>query len=94
VIAQLVAKQVVEELQPWIQRAKEEHIRRAGTMGKRGFERIEKLWVAKINAALVLARSYFVKTLCACHYFAAGNSIHTIPETSSEITEFRRICSD
>src|SRR5713101_8454160 len=40
--AQLVAKQVVEDLRPWIQSEKEEHIRRAVTMGKRGFGRIEK----------------------------------------------------
>src|SRR2546425_171244 len=45
--AELVAKQVVEDLQPWIQHEKEEHIRRAVTMGKRGFERIEKLWDEK-----------------------------------------------
>src|SRR5262249_33714294 len=42
--AQLVAKHVVEELRPWIEREKSEHIRRAVTMGKRGFERIGKLW--------------------------------------------------
>src|SRR5260370_5688404 len=42
--AELVARQVVEDLRPWIQREKEEHIRRAVAMGKRGFERIEKLW--------------------------------------------------
>jgi DNA-binding transcriptional regulator YhcF (GntR family) len=45
--AQLVAKQVVEDLHPWIQREKEEHIRRAVGMGKRGFERIGKLWDAE-----------------------------------------------
>ena len=37
-------KQVAEDLQPWIQREKAEHIKRSVTMGKRGFERIEKLW--------------------------------------------------
>jgi len=42
--AELVAKQVVEELRPWIEREKSEHIRRAVAMGKRGFERIGKLW--------------------------------------------------
>ncbi len=42
--AELVAKQVVESLQPWIEREKSEHIRRAVAMGKRGFERIGKLW--------------------------------------------------
>jgi DNA-binding transcriptional regulator YhcF (GntR family) len=42
--AQLVAKQIVDELQSWIQREKEEHIRRAVTMRKRGFQRVEKLW--------------------------------------------------
>jgi hypothetical protein len=42
--AQLVARQVVEDLRPWVQREKEEHVKRAVTMGKRGFERIERLW--------------------------------------------------
>src|SRR6516164_4283928 len=42
--AHLVAKQVVEELRPWIEREKAEHIRRAVTMGKRGYERIGRLW--------------------------------------------------
>ena len=42
--AELVTKQVVEELRPWIEREKSEHIRRAVAMGKRGFERIGKLW--------------------------------------------------
>jgi hypothetical protein len=32
------------ELQPWIEREKAEHIRRAVSTAKRGFERIEKLW--------------------------------------------------
>ena len=40
----LVAKQVVEELRPWIEREKAEHIRRAVTMGKRGYERIDRMW--------------------------------------------------
>jgi hypothetical protein len=44
IAAQLVAKQVVEELQPWIEREKAEHIKRAVAMGKRGYERIERLW--------------------------------------------------
>ena len=35
---------MVEDLQPWIEREKAEHIKRAVTMGKRGFERIESLW--------------------------------------------------
>jgi DNA-binding transcriptional regulator YhcF (GntR family) len=42
--AQLVAKQVVDDLRPWVQREKEERVKRAVTMGKRGFERIEKFW--------------------------------------------------
>src|SRR5262249_10009056 len=42
--AELVTKQVVEELRPWIEREKSEHIRRAVMMGKRGVERIGKLW--------------------------------------------------
>jgi hypothetical protein len=45
--AQLVTKQVVEELRPWIEREKTEHIRRAVAIGKRGFERIGKLWDAE-----------------------------------------------
>jgi hypothetical protein len=43
-VAQLTAKQVLAELQPWIEREKAEHVRRAVTMAKRGFRRIEKLW--------------------------------------------------
>ena len=41
--AQLVAQQVVEELRPWIEREKAEHIKRAVTMGKRGYERIDRM---------------------------------------------------
>ena len=43
-VAQLAAKQVMAELQPWIEREKAEHVRRAVTMAKRGLGRIEKLW--------------------------------------------------
>ena len=43
-VAQLAAKQVMAELQPWIEREKAEHVRQAVTMAKRGFRRIEKLW--------------------------------------------------
>jgi len=39
-----VATQVIAELQPWIEREKAEHIKRAVRMAKRGFERIERLW--------------------------------------------------
>jgi hypothetical protein len=42
--AQLVAKQIVEDLGPWIEREKAEHIRRAVAMGKRGYDRIERMW--------------------------------------------------
>ena len=42
--AHVIATQVVEELRPWIEREKAAHIRRAVAMGKRGFERIERLW--------------------------------------------------
>jgi hypothetical protein len=42
--ADLAAKQVMAELQPWIEREKAEHVRRAVRMAKRGFERIERLW--------------------------------------------------
>jgi hypothetical protein len=42
--AQLVAKQIVEDLGPWIEREKAEHIRRAVTMGKRGYDRINRMW--------------------------------------------------
>ena len=45
--AELVAKQFVQDLRPWIEQEKEEHIRRAVAMGKRGFERIGKLWDAE-----------------------------------------------
>jgi hypothetical protein len=43
-VAQLVATQVISELQPWIEREKAEHIRRIVAIAKRGFRRIEKLW--------------------------------------------------
>jgi hypothetical protein len=43
-VAQLVAAQVIAELQPWIEREKAEHIKRAVRMATRGFERIERLW--------------------------------------------------
>jgi hypothetical protein len=31
-------------LQPWIEREKAEHIKRAVAMGKRGYERIDRMW--------------------------------------------------
>ena len=34
-------------MRPWIEHEKVEHVRRAVTMGKRGFERIERLWDEK-----------------------------------------------
>ena len=40
-------KIVVEELRPWIEREKAEHIKRAVTMGKRGYERIDRMWNEK-----------------------------------------------
>jgi DNA-binding transcriptional regulator YhcF (GntR family) len=43
-VAQLVATQVIAELQPWIEREKAEHIKRIVAIAKRGFRRIEKLW--------------------------------------------------
>lgn len=43
-VAQLVATQVISELQPWIEREKAEHIKRIVAIAKRGFRRIEKLW--------------------------------------------------
>jgi hypothetical protein len=42
--ADLAAKQFMAELQPWIEREKAEHVKRAVRMAKRGFERIERLW--------------------------------------------------
>ena len=42
--AELAAKEVMEELRPWIEQQKAEHTRRAVNMAKRGFERIEKVW--------------------------------------------------
>jgi hypothetical protein len=38
------AKQVVEGSRPWIEREKAEHIRCAVAMGKRGYERIDRMW--------------------------------------------------
>ena len=43
-VAQLRAKQVMAELQPWIEREKVEHIKRIVAIAKRGFRRIERLW--------------------------------------------------
>ncbi|PYK69392.1 MAG: hypothetical protein DME45_02410 [Verrucomicrobia bacterium] len=43
-VVQLVATQVIADLQPWIEREKAQHIKRAVRMAKRGFERIERLW--------------------------------------------------
>jgi hypothetical protein len=42
-----VAKEIVADLRPWIEREKAAHIRRAVEMGKRGFERIGRLWDAE-----------------------------------------------
>jgi AcrR family transcriptional regulator len=61
-VAQLVATQVIAELQPWIEREKAEHIRRAVRMAKRGFERIERLWDER-EAADCKAESLTAATL-------------------------------
>jgi hypothetical protein len=37
----------VRDLGPWIEHQKAEHIKRAVAMGKRGFERLERLWDEK-----------------------------------------------
>jgi hypothetical protein len=50
-VAQVAAKQVVAELQPWIEREKAEHVRRVVKIVKRGFQRIEKLWENEIPEA-------------------------------------------
>ena len=42
--ADLAAKKSMEELQPWFEREKAEHIERIVAIAKRGFRRIEKLW--------------------------------------------------
>ena len=42
--ADLAAKQFMAELEPWIEREKAKHIKRAVSMAIRGFERIERLW--------------------------------------------------
>jgi hypothetical protein len=44
-----VAKQIVEDLRPWIEREKAEHIKRAVAMGKRGCEWIERMWDANAS---------------------------------------------
>jgi DNA-binding transcriptional regulator YhcF (GntR family) len=43
-VAQLAAKQLMTELQPWIEREKVEHVKRVVRIVKRGFQRIEKIW--------------------------------------------------
>ena len=42
--AQVAVKEMMAQLQPWIEREKAEHIKRAVSMAIRGFERIETLW--------------------------------------------------
>ena len=43
-VVQLVAEQVMADLQPWIEQEKAKHVRRIVNIAKRGFERIEKVW--------------------------------------------------
>jgi hypothetical protein len=43
-VAHVAAKQVITELQPWIEREKAEHVKRIVAIAKRGFQRIEKIW--------------------------------------------------
>jgi len=43
-VVQLVAEQVMADLQPWIEQEKAKHVRRIVNFAKRGFERIEKVW--------------------------------------------------
>jgi len=43
-VVQLVAEQVMADLQPWIKQEKAKHVRRIVNIAKRGFERIEKVW--------------------------------------------------
>jgi hypothetical protein len=43
-VAQVAAKELMSELQPWIEREKAEHVRRVVRIVKRGFQRIEKTW--------------------------------------------------
>jgi len=42
--AQVAVKEMMAQLQPWIEREKAEHIKRIVAIAKRGFRRIEKLW--------------------------------------------------
>ena len=42
--AQVAVKEMMAQLQPWIEREKAEHIKRIVAIAKRGFERIEKVW--------------------------------------------------
>jgi len=60
--ADLAAKQFMAELQPWIEREKAEHVKRAVRMAKRGFERIERLWDER-EAANCKAESLTAATL-------------------------------
>ena len=43
-VVQLVAEQVMADLQPWIEQEKAKHVRRIVNIAKRGLERIEKVW--------------------------------------------------
>jgi hypothetical protein len=50
-VAQVAAKQLIADLQPWIEREKAEHVRRMVRIVKRGFQRIEELWENEIPEA-------------------------------------------
>jgi hypothetical protein len=59
--AQVAAKEMVAQLQPWIEREKAEHIRRVVRIVKHGFQRIERLWDE--NAPEVRSESLAAATL-------------------------------
>jgi hypothetical protein len=50
-VAQVAAKQLIADLQPWIEREKAEHVRRVVRIVKRGFQRIEELWENELPEA-------------------------------------------
>ena len=42
--AQVAVKEMMAQLQPWIEQEKAKHVKRIVKIAKRGFRRIEKLW--------------------------------------------------
>ena len=83
-VVQLVAKQVITDLRPWIEQEKAEHIKRAVQMAKRGFERIERLWDER-EAVDFKAESLTAATLARHTIIRRNLGMNQSPERSSAL---------